>query len=95
MPGTFLLQYSYVGDMLSRRQPYRAEHLERITTAAADGRLLLAGAFAEPVDGAILVFRADTAADVESWAHADPYFIAGLITDAVVRELTLAVPAAS
>jgi uncharacterized protein YciI len=88
-----LLRYSYVDDMLNQRQPYRAEHLERITNAAADGRLLLAGAFAEPVDGAVLVFRAETAADVESWAHADPYFTAGLITDLVVRELTLAVPA--
>lgn len=95
MPLTYFVQYSYVPDMLDRRQPYRDEHLERVTTAGAEGRLVVAGAFAEPVDGAVLVFRADSAAEVEQWVRADPYFVAGLITDFAVREVTLVVPLAS
>ncbi|RZU32214.1 YciI family protein [Blastococcus saxobsidens] len=94
MPATFVVQYSYVSDILDRRQPYRAEHLGRITAAASDGRVLLSGALADPVDGAVLVFRADGRAQVEEWVRADPYHVAGLITDFTVREITLVVPTA-
>lgn len=92
MSSTYFVQYSYVSDILDRRQPYRAEHLGRITAAAAEGMLLLSGALADPVDGAVLVFRADSRAVVEEWVRADPYHAAGLITDFLVREITLVVP---
>jgi uncharacterized protein YciI len=95
MPATYFVQYTYVADMLERRQPYRAEHLERVTTAGAQGLLVLAGAHADPVDGAVLVFRAESAAEVEEWVRADPYHVAGLIPGFTIRELTLAVPASS
>ena len=92
MSATYVVQYSYVSDIVDRRQPYRAEHLGRITAAASDGLLLLSGALADPVDGAVLVFRADSRGEVEEWVHGDPYLAAGLITDYVVREITLVVP---
>ncbi|TFV65581.1 UNVERIFIED_ORG: hypothetical protein E4P37_09790 [Bacillus sp. AZ43] len=94
MAATYFVQYSYVPDMLNRRQPYRAEHLARITKAGEEGLLVLAGAFADPVDGAVLVFRAESRAEVEEWVEADPYRVAGLIPDFAVREVTLVLPSA-
>lgn len=95
MPSTYFVQYSYVADMLDRRQPYRAEHLERVTTAGAQGFLVLAGAHAEPVDGAVLVFRAESTAEVEEWVRADPYHVAGLIPEFTIREVNLVVPSSA
>jgi uncharacterized protein YciI len=93
MSSAYVVQYTYVPDILDRRQPHRAEHLGRITEAAAEGGCLLSGALADPVDGAVLVFRAESRAEVEEWVRADPYYTAGLITDFLIREITLVVPA--
>ena len=46
----------------------------------------LAGALAEPVDTAVLLFEGDSPAAAEAFAKADPYVLAGLVARWRVRE---------
>ncbi len=88
---TFLVMYAYVPDMANRRAPHRQDHLAWLRAEADAGRLLLAGATLDPVDTAVLVFRADDAYQVRQVLLDDPYAKAGLITGVTVRPLGLAV----
>jgi uncharacterized protein YciI len=54
----------------------------------ARGQLLLGGAFADPVDGAVLFFSAPSKDVVEAFAKVDPYVTGGLVTEWTVREWT-------
>jgi uncharacterized protein YciI len=51
----------------------------------------MGGALANPVDGAVLVFRGESAAVAEAFAQADPYVREGLVTSWRVREWTVVV----
>ena len=42
---------------MDKRGPYRAEHLSNAQKKEAEGKLLVAGALAEPVDGAVFIFK--------------------------------------
>ncbi len=86
----FALLYETVPDHAQRRIPFRAEHLALAQQAHREGRLILAGAF-DPPDGALLVFRAESAAEVEAFARADPYVRNGLVTSWRVRPWTVVV----
>src|SRR5262245_16119417 len=81
----YLLLYDVVPDYVERRAPFRAEHLALGQAAHARGELVLAGALADPVDGAVLVFRGDSPAAAEAFARADPYVRNGLVTRWRVR----------
>ena len=63
----------YVDDIATRRAPFREAHLTLAREAAVRGTLLLAGALAEPLDGAVFVFAADDASTVEDFVDRDPY----------------------
>jgi uncharacterized protein YciI len=52
---------------------------------------VLAGALADPVDGAVLLFRAESDEVVRRFAQADPYVKSGLVTSWRVREWTTVV----
>lgn len=82
----FLLMYDYVPDYLERRGQYRDQHLGLAWAAQSRGELLLAGALAEPADGAVLVFQCDSPDTVERFAKADPYVIHGLVSSYRVRQ---------
>ena len=86
-----MLTYAYVPDMAERRQPHRAAHLSNLEAARDRGFLTLAGAFTDPVDGAVLLFEADDPGQVLHWVSTDPYCHAGLIRSATVREISVAV----
>jgi uncharacterized protein YciI len=81
----FALLYDVVDDFVTRRQPYRAEHLSLALAAHARGELVLAGAFAEPVDGALLIFHGPDRSAAEGFARGDPYVRAGLVERWTVR----------
>lgn len=87
----YLLMYDLVPDYLERRGAYRDAHLQCAWAAVARGELLLAGALAEPTDGAVLLFQSDSPAAVEAFARADPYVLAGLVTQWRVRAWTTVV----
>jgi uncharacterized protein YciI len=81
----FALTYdALVPDYVARRQPFRAEHLALGERFRGEGKLMLAGAF-DPPEGALLVFRCDTADEVEAFVRADPYVRNGLVTAWKVR----------
>ena len=61
---------------------------------AERGELVLAGALAKPVDGAVLLGQRLSPAVVEAFAAADPYVLNGLVTAWRVREWTTVVGAA-
>jgi uncharacterized protein YciI len=86
----FVLLYETVPDHAQRRVPFRAEHLALAEQAHREGRLVLAGAF-DPPDGALLVFRAERAEEVEAFARADPYVRNGLVVSWRVRPWTVVI----
>lgn len=88
---TFLLMYGYVPDMAERRQPHRPAHLEYAKKAHAEGRLSFAAAMADPIDGAVLIVRAESESEVYQLVAGDPYVTAGLVRSATVREIAVAV----
>ena len=53
----YLLFYDVVDGYAERRLAFRAAHLAHARRAVARGELVLAGALADPVDGAVLLFR--------------------------------------
>jgi uncharacterized protein YciI len=87
----YLLMYDLVSDYLERRAEYRDAHLKLAWAATERGELLLAGALAEPTDGAVLLFEGDSPAAAEAFARADPYVLAGLVARWRVREWTTVV----
>lgn len=82
----FLLFYDVSDDYLSRRAALRGAHLAKAWAAHERGELLLGGALADPVDGAVLLFRGATAEVAESFARQDPYVTNGLVSRWRVRE---------
>jgi uncharacterized protein len=87
----YLLMYTYVPDVLERRPQFRGAHLKHARESIARGELVLAGAFADPVDGAALFFSTPGRDPVEAFAKTDPYVTGGLVTAWKIREWTTVV----
>jgi uncharacterized protein YciI/heme-degrading monooxygenase HmoA len=81
----YALLYELVDDMVTRRVPFREEHLRLAREARERGELVLAGALAEPVDRALLVFHVADKSKVEVFARKDPYVVNGLAKKWEVR----------
>jgi uncharacterized protein YciI len=81
----YLLFYEVVPDYAERRPAYRAQHLALAEESVARGELLLAGALADPIDGAVFLFQSSSARVAEAFAEADPYVRHGLVTSWRVR----------
>ncbi len=86
----FALQYEVVPDYLARRGAFRAEHLALAQRWHREGKLVLAGAY-DPADGALLVFKAGSAAEVEGFVREDPYVRNGLVATWRIRAWTVVV----
>jgi uncharacterized protein YciI len=87
----YALFYQVVEDFVRKRTPLRQVHLEHARRAAEQGELVLAGALADPADGALLVFRGEDRAGAEAFAREDPYVTNGLVTEWRVRPWTVVV----
>lgn len=87
----YALLYDLVKDHETRRQPYREDHLRRIREAHSRGELIMAGAFSEPMDSALLVFRATGREVVEEFVRNDPYVKNGLVPHWQIRAWTVVV----
>lgn len=82
----YILFYDVQPDYVEKRGQFRDLHLNHARAAYDRGELLLGGAFADPVDGAMLVFRGDSPAAAEAFAQSDPYVTNGLVTQWRVRK---------
>lgn len=81
----FVLIYEFGDDYLSRRAPFRGEHLTLAWASVSRGELQLAGALADEPSG-LLLFKGDSAAVAEEFARQDPYVLNGLVRAYRVRE---------
>jgi len=87
----YLLFYDYVEDAVERRAPHRETHLRLARESLGRGELVMGGAFADPVDGAVLLFRADDPSVVEEFVRNDPYVAGGVVTRWRIRPWTVVV----
>lgn len=87
----YALIYDLVDDYMARRGEFRDEHLQLAARAHARGELLLAGAFSEPPDQALLVFCAEDRSTPEGFLRSDPYVIHGLVKSWKVRPWTVVI----
>ena len=81
----FLMFYDYVPDILERRPKFRAAHLSYAWQAQERGELIMGGAYADPVDGAVLLFSGDSPQVAEKFAH----LLFGIFSVSQVFRLTL------
>jgi len=81
----YALIYETVDDYVARRAEFREMHLHMAREVRGRGELILAGAFDDPVDRALLVFRVDNKRKVEDFARKDPYVVNGLVKKWEVR----------
>lgn len=87
----YLLFYDVDDNYLERRAPFRPDHLAHARRAHERGDLVLAGALANPPDGAVLLFKGTSSVAAEAFARADPYVKNGVVTRWRVREWTTVV----
>ncbi len=87
----YILFYKTVDNYVERRSQFREEHLQLANEYYQNGSLIMAGALANPVDEAILVFKGNDRTIVESFIKRDPYVINGLIVKWQVREWTVVI----
>lgn len=82
----YLLRYDYVADILEKRTPFRAEHLEKAKAAKEAGRVVMGGALVEPADGAVFVFQVADKDEIEEFVKEDPYVKNQLVPSYSIRE---------
>ena len=87
----YILFYKTVDNYVEKRKPFREEHLAYANAAHARGDLVMAGALAEPVDRAVLMFKGEEPSVAEEFAKNDPYVKNGLITEWEVRPWTVVI----
>ena len=90
----YILFYNYVDNIIEKRVPFREAHLALATSFVESGELLLGGAFANPADGAILIFKVGNKTQVVAFVKQDPYVQNGLVTSWNIREWSVVVGAA-
>jgi hypothetical protein len=90
-PMHYLLFYELADDYLARRVEFRNVHLKLGWEAVERGELVLGGALANPIDGAILLFKGDSPEVAENFAKADPYVTSGIVKRWYIREWTTVV----
>ena len=81
----YLLFYEFGPNAAERRAPHRQAHLRAAWEAQSRGELVLGGAYADPVDGAALLFQSGSPDVVERFAVSDPYVVAGVVTRWQIR----------
>jgi uncharacterized protein YciI len=89
----YLLFYEAAADYEEGRKPFRAAHLAHARAAVERGDVVLGGALANPIDGAVILFRGQSSAAAEQFARTDPYVVNGVVRRWYVREWTTVVGA--
>jgi len=84
----FAVHYTY-DDRTDRRDEVRPEHRAYLGRLLAEGAMLASGPYADDgAPGALLVFSAESAEEVDRLLEDDPFVRAGLVSERVVREWT-------
>jgi uncharacterized protein len=87
----FAIIYHLVDDYMSRRGQFREEHLKLAKELNERGEMILAGAFSDPPDKSLLIFRVADKSVIENFVKNDPYVKNGLIAKWEIREWTVVI----
>ncbi|MEQ1667480.1 MAG: YciI family protein [Sulfuriferula sp.] len=91
-----------VANSLPLRLATRPAHIARLVALQDDGRLLIAGPFPaiDSMDpgqagftGSLIVAEFDSLTAAQSWADADPYLLAGVYANVIVKPYKKVLPA--
>ena len=97
--------YSIVGEdvknSLEKRLAARPDHVERLQSLVAEGRLVIAGPNPaidsddpgpQGFSGSIIVAEFNSLEDAKAWAEADPYIAAGVYASVAVKPFKQVLP---
>jgi len=87
----YILFYDYAGDVAEKRAPFQQAHLTLLRELHERGEAPMAGAWADPLDGAAIVFDVPERSAVEAFVRADPYVVNGLVTSWRIREWSVVI----
>lgn len=87
---TYVLEYTYVGNMIERRVPHRPAHFKFAEPYIQNKTLLAGGALLPEIENGLLLFRAPRDV-VEEFAKNDPYVVEGLVPKYRIREWNIVV----
>lgn len=81
----YALIYEGVENYGDVRMPWRPAHVDLAREYFANGALVQAGGFLDPVDGSLLIFRGDSPSVAEEFAKKDPFVLNGVVKKWSVR----------
>ena len=87
----FALIYHVGENYIERRTPFRPEHLRLARESHERGEMVMGGAFADPPDKGLLIFRGADRSVAEKFAKNDPYVLNGLVPNWEVRPWTVVI----
>ena len=87
----YVLIYHLVDDYMIRRGKFREEHLKLAKELNERGEMILAGAFSDPPDKALLIFHVADKSVIEDFIRNDPYVKNGLIAKWEIRAWTVVI----
>ena len=87
----YVLIYHLVDDYMTRRGQFREEHLKLAKELNERGEMILAGAFSDPPDKALLIFHVTDKSVIEDFIRKDPYIKNGLIAKWEIRPWTVVI----
>jgi hypothetical protein len=87
----YVLIYHLVDDYMTRRSQFREEHLKLAKGSNEKGEMVLAGAFSDPPDKALLIFKVADKSVIEDFIRKDPYVKNGLIAKWEIRPWTVVI----
>lgn len=71
---------------MEKRAQFRDVHLKKAWDSIGRNEMVLGGALADPIDGAVVLFRGESREVAEAFAKSDPYVPNGLVVHWYVRE---------
>jgi uncharacterized protein YciI len=87
----YALIYHLANDYMDRRGQFREEHLKLAKELNQKNELILAGAFSEPPDKALLIFKVADKSIIEDFVSKDPYVKNELIAKWEIRDWTVVI----
>lgn len=78
-------------DGQAKRKGLRQAHLERLKRLESEGKLVLAGPFADR-SGSLIIIEADSIEEARAFIQKDPYVEQGVFEKVEVRPFTLVLP---
>ena len=82
----FLAEGTYTEDAVTKREPFREEHMERIKKLIDEGAVVLAAGF-DDLSGSMLVIKVETDEAAKAIMESDIYWKKGIWTDYRIRKV--------